>query len=166
VVEAHLTAVVCSTRSTESPLPDKEEIPPNQCGSMWANTAKLMGAVQGWKRPQPSTPKPLATAHISKLNRKQACIKFTDLYSRGVSSGRATAPDMQSAAKNTETCAHAAVAANSTGIPQPQNTQNTPLLSVHHLPSALPPAMWCTGLPSAPTTWHPIPAPFPPTYPY
>jgi hypothetical protein len=163
VVEAHLTAVVRSTRSTESPLPEKEEIPPNQRGSMWADTAKRMGATQGRKRPRPSTPEPPATARIGELNRKQARIKFTDPYSGGVSSGRAAAPDARSAAKNAETRARAAAAASGAGIPQPLNT----LPSVrHHPPSALPPAAWSTGLPSAPTAWRPIPAPFPPTYPY
>ena len=48
-VEAHLTAVVRSTRSTESPVPDKKEVPPNQRGSAWAKTAKHMGATQGQK---------------------------------------------------------------------------------------------------------------------
>ena len=69
-VEAHLTAVVRSTRSTESPVPEKEEIPPNQHGSMWADTAKRMGAMRGQKRPWPSTPEPPATAHIGDLNHK------------------------------------------------------------------------------------------------
>ena len=42
-IEAHLMAVVRSTRSTESPVPDKEEVPPNQRGSAWAKTTKQMG---------------------------------------------------------------------------------------------------------------------------
>ena len=46
VVEAHLMAVVRSTRSTESPLPEKEELLPNQRSSMWAETAKHMGAMR------------------------------------------------------------------------------------------------------------------------
>ena len=106
-------AVVRSTRSTESPVPDKEEVPPNQCGSMWAETAKQMGATQGQKQSQDSTeaPEPPATARIGNLNRKQARIKFTDLYSGGVSSGRAAAPDAWSAAQNAETCMGVAVAA-------------------------------------------------------
>ena len=106
-VEAHLMAVVRSTRSTESPVPDKEEVPPNQCSSMWAEAAKQMGVTQGQKRSQDSTeaPEPPATAQIENLNHKQARIKFTDLYSRGVSSGRAAAPDAQSAAQNAEMCA-------------------------------------------------------------
>ena len=71
-VEAHLTAVVHSTRSTESPVLDKKEVPPNQCGSMWAKTAKQMGATQGQKQSQDSTeaPEPPVTARIGNLNRK------------------------------------------------------------------------------------------------
>lgn len=38
MVEAHLSAVVWSARSSESPLPDKEQIPPNQ--KSWTETAK------------------------------------------------------------------------------------------------------------------------------
>lgn len=163
VVEAHLTAVVRSTRSTESPLPDKEELPPNQRGSMWADTAKRMGATRRQKRPQPSTPEPPATARIGELNRKRARVKFTDPYSGGVSSGRAAAPDARSAAKNTETRTRAVAAANGACVPQPQNTL---LPSVHPPPSALPPAPWYTPPPSAPTAWGPIPARLPPTYPY
>ena len=41
MVEAHLSAVVRSVRSSESPLPDKEHIPPNQ--NSWMETAKQMG---------------------------------------------------------------------------------------------------------------------------
>ena len=40
-VEAHLTAVVQTSQSSESPLPDKEEIPPNQ--HTWTKTAQQMG---------------------------------------------------------------------------------------------------------------------------
>ena len=63
-IEAHLTAVVRSTRSTESPVLDKEEVLPNQWGSMWAETAKCMGAKQRRKRAQADTEasKPPATA--------------------------------------------------------------------------------------------------------
>ena len=94
-VEAHLTAVVRSTRSTESPVPDKEEVPPNQRGSVWAEMAKHMGATRGQKRSQANTEasEPPATARISNLNQKQARVKFTDLYSDSVSSSRAAAPD-------------------------------------------------------------------------
>ena len=38
MVEAHLSAVVRSARSSESPLPDKEHIPPHQ--HSWTETAK------------------------------------------------------------------------------------------------------------------------------
>ena len=112
-VEAHLTAVVRSTRSTESPVPDKEEVPPNQHGSAWAETAKRMGATQGRKRSRDSTeaPEAPATARIGNLNRKRARVKYTDPYSGGVSSGRAAAPDARSAAQNAETRTRAAAAA-------------------------------------------------------
>ena len=160
VVEAHLTAVVRSTRSTESPVPDKEEVPPNQHGSMWAETAKRMGATQGRKRARDNTEEsePPATARIGNLNRKQARVKFTDPYSGGVSSGRAAAPDARSASRNAETRARAA--ANGAGPSQflnrPAQAPSAPLLSSP--PSALPP-----------TAWPAVPAPFPPTpytYPY
>ena len=112
-VEAHLTAVVRSMRSMESPVPDKEEVPPNQHGSVWAETAKQMGATQGRKRSWDSTeaPEPPATVQIGNLNCKQARIKFTDPYRGGVSSGRAAAPDTWSAAQNAETRTRAAAAA-------------------------------------------------------
>ena len=166
MVEAHLTAVVCSTHSTESPLPEKEELPPNQRSSKWAEMAKRMGAMRGQKRPCPSTPEPPATAHIGELNRKQAQVKFTDPYSGGVSSGQAAAPDARSAAKNAETCAWAIATANCTVYSQPQNS------STHPPPSALPPFAWYASsslAPPTPTTWCPAPAPMyhtPHTYPY
>ena len=68
-VEAHLTAVVRSTRSTESPVPDKEDVPPNQRSSMWAETAKRMGATRGKKRARASsnTPPELSRTHRKTL---------------------------------------------------------------------------------------------------
>ena len=49
-VEVHLMAIVHSTCLTESPVLDKEEVPPNQCSFMWAETAKHMGATRGKKK--------------------------------------------------------------------------------------------------------------------
>ena len=49
-VEAHLMAIVHSTCLTESPVLDKEDVPPNQHSSMWAETAKHMGATRGKKK--------------------------------------------------------------------------------------------------------------------
>ena len=43
VVEAHLTVVVRNSQSSESPLPDKEQIPPNQ--RSWTETAQQMGVM-------------------------------------------------------------------------------------------------------------------------
>ncbi len=42
LVESHLTAIVQNSRSSESPLPDKDLIPPNQ--GTWAETTERMGA--------------------------------------------------------------------------------------------------------------------------
>ncbi len=110
MVEAHLTAVVENSRSSESPLPEKENIPPNQ--HTWIETAQRMGA-QRRKRPRPATassPEPTATQRIGNLNRKQP--KIADPYSGGVNSGRDAAPDARSVAQNTEARAHAAGAVN------------------------------------------------------
>ena len=65
-------AVVHSMHFMESPVPDKEEVPPNQCGSAWAETTKQMGATQGQKRSWENTEasEPLATAQIGNLNCK------------------------------------------------------------------------------------------------
>lgn len=68
-------------------MPDKEVVLPNQCGSIWAETAKHMGATRQKKRAMASTPKPPAAEQIGALNCKQAHMKFMDPYSRGVSSG-------------------------------------------------------------------------------
>jgi hypothetical protein len=182
VVEAHLTAVVRNSRSSESPLPDKEEIPPNQRASMWTETAKRMGATRRRKRAQPSTtssPEPPATARIGDLNRKQARVKFTDPYSGGVSSGRNAAPDARTAAQNTEARALATAAANGAdpppsqppkrgrrraGVPAPPTSQYPP--SSAHPQSALAPSAWHTVAgassapppPSGPPAWYPVPA--------
>ena len=122
---------------------------------MWAETTKCMGATQGQKQARDNTEesKPPATARISNLNRKQAHVKFTDPYSGGVSSGRATAPDAQSASQNAESRAHAA--ANGAGPSQflnrPAQAPSAPLLSLP--PSALPP----TARPAVPTLFPPTP---------
>ena len=101
-VEAHLTAVVRSSRSSESPLPDRQEIPPNQ--HSWTETARQMG-IQRWKRRRPtnaSSTKPSATQRIGDLNRKRPRLQDTDPYSGGMNSGRHAASDAQSAAQNAE----------------------------------------------------------------
>jgi len=47
MLEAHLTAVVHSSRSSESPILEKEVLPPNPCE--WTKTTDCMGTTQ-WKR--------------------------------------------------------------------------------------------------------------------
>ena len=108
-VEAHLTAVVRNSRSSGSPLPEKENLPPNQ--HSWTETARRMG-VQRWKRPHPTSPVPpesTAAERISNCNRKQPQLQDTDPYSGGVTSGRNAAPDARSAAQNAEARTRAAV---------------------------------------------------------
>ena len=100
VVEAHLTAVVRTSRSSESPLPDKEEIPPNQ--HSWTETAQQMG-VQRQKRRRPATEPSTelsATQRIGELNRKRPRLQDSNPYSGGMNSGRHAAPDALSAAQN------------------------------------------------------------------
>jgi hypothetical protein len=101
MVETHLTAVIQNSRASQSPLPDKESIPPNQLG--WTETAEQMGAKQ-WKRPHPTNTSPAApaTEQIENLNQKQAHMKNTDSYSGGLWSGKDAAPDAQTAAQNTD----------------------------------------------------------------
>src|SRR6266702_3656854 len=175
-VEEHLTAVVRNSHSSESPLPDKEAIPPNQ--HTWTETAQRMGA-QRWKRPRPTTtssPEPTATERIGDLNRKQPRVRITDPYSGRVNSGRRAAPDAQSAAQNTGACACTAAAANGAepALSQPWKNGHkrvgTPAPSVPLSPSPLqlylpssaapPPALaplaWYTAYatPSAQTAAH------------
>jgi hypothetical protein len=49
MVEAHLTAIIHNSRTSDSPLPDKESIPPNQC--MWTKTTERMGATRQRSNP-------------------------------------------------------------------------------------------------------------------
>ena len=157
-VEAHLTAVVRSTRSSESLLPDQEQIPPNQRGSMWAETAKRMGATQRRKRSR-TTPEPPSSARIGDLNRKQARVKLTDPYSGGVSSGRAAAPDARSAARNAAARARAAP----TLVP-PTPAPSTPQFTWYppgvQAPAPIPMPAGPSSNPFPPSV--PIPAPYPP----
>ena len=164
-VEAHLTAVVCSTRSSESPLPDQEAIPQNQRGSMWAETAKHMGATRMQKRPRSSTgssPEPSATACIGPFNRKQAQVKLTDPYSGGVSSGRAAAPDARSAAQNAQARARTAPTAGTVVPPTP--APSTPRFTWYppgvQAPAPIPMPAGSSSNCLPPSV--PIPAPYPP----
>ena len=93
VVEAHLTAVVRSSQSLESPLPNKQEIPPNQ--HSWTETTQQMGVQQRkWHHPTTaSSTEPLATQHIRDLNCKCPHLQDSDPYSGGMNLGRHTTPD-------------------------------------------------------------------------
>jgi hypothetical protein len=161
MVESHLTAIVHYSTSSESPLPDKEAIPPNQ--GTWIDTAEQMGAKQRQKKPCPaatSLPEPSATQHIRELNRKKACVKITDPYSSRVSSGRDAAPDAQTTAQNLEV---RAAAANGMVLPQPRKRGRKRVgasaLSAHP-PSSAPPS---SAPPSLPTpAWYPNPAAYHP----
>ena len=139
-VEAHLTAVVRNSRSSGSPLPEKENIPPNQ--HSWTETAQRMG-VQQRKRPRPTSPAPpeSTAAHcISDHNRKQPRLQDTDPYSGGVTSGRNAAPDARSAAQNAEARARAAA---EPPLSQPRKRARkrvgTPAPASPYLPSSAPP---------------------------
>ena len=98
LVESYLTAVIQHARSSNSPLPDRESLPPNQ--RTWTQTAEQMGANR-CKRPWPTNPSPTApaTEQIGPLNRKQPHIKNTDPYSSSLWSGKDATPDTQMAAQ-------------------------------------------------------------------
>ena len=147
MVETHLTAVVHNSHSSESPLLEKDAIPPNQ--GTWTKTAERMGAKRQRRRPRPtiaSSPEPLATECIGGLNCKKPRVKITDPYSGGLSSGRDTAPDAQTAAQNVEACTHTAAANGGLPLSQPlkrgRKCTGTSALSA-------PP-------PSAPVTWYTV----------
>ncbi len=160
-VESHLAAVVQNSCSPESPLPEKETIPPNQ--HTWTETAQRMG-VRRRKRPRPTTtssPEPTATERIGNLNRKQPRLKITDPYSGGVNSGRRAAPDAQSAAQNARARAHATAAANGAehALSQPRKRGHkrvgTPAPSVP--PSASPIHSYPPSLAPLPPALVPLP---------
>ena len=153
MVESHLTAVVHSSRSSESPLPDQEEIPPNQ--GTWAETAKRMGVKRQRRRPRPAatSPPPPATELIGALNRKNKRLKITDPYSGGLSSGRNAAPDARTAAQNTE----ARTAANGSLSQPPKRGRDragiSPLST--HTSYLAPPLVFSTPAYPVPTTHTP-----------
>ena len=105
LVESHLTAIAQSSRTSQSPLPDRETLPPVQ--RTWTETAEQMGAKHR-KRSHPTNAPVLATNQIGHLNRKQPRVKNTHPYSGGLWSGRDAAPDAQTTARNAEARAHAA----------------------------------------------------------
>ena len=93
MVEAHLNVVVWNSCSSESPLPEKENIAPNQ--HTWAETARKMG-VQQRKRPRPasmSSPEPPATQRIGGLNRKQPWMLTDSVCKSSLVTGKRPGPD-------------------------------------------------------------------------
>ena len=58
-VESHLTAIIQNLRASQSPLPDRESLPPNQ--RTWTKTAEQMGEKRR-KRPHPTNSSPTAPA--------------------------------------------------------------------------------------------------------
>ena len=67
LVESHLTAMLQTSRASQSPLTDRENLPPNQ--STWTKTAEQMGAKQPKRsRPTNTLPAVPATERIGKLN--------------------------------------------------------------------------------------------------
>ncbi|KAH9164648.1 hypothetical protein EDB89DRAFT_2077796 [Lactarius sanguifluus] len=164
MVETHLTAIVQNACSPESPLPDKDALPPNQ--GTWTKTTERMGAKRHQKRPCPATmspPEPPATERIRGLNRKKPCVKIMDPYGGGLSSGQDTPPDARSATQNTEARTRAAAAANNVNHPPSQPLKRgpqyvgVPALSVPTSSVPLPPP--------APHMWYPIPNAYPPGMP-
>ena len=169
LVESHLTAVLQSSRALQSPLPNRESLPPNQ--STWTETAKQMGA-KHWKRSRPTNTLPTVPASqlIGNLNRKQACVKNPDPYSGGLWSGKDANPDAQAAAQNAD--ARACVATASDVGPPPPKWRHKCAESPPPLPfSAPPPAAFAPRVsiptPSASLAWYPNhPAYHPSTYSY
>ena len=73
MAESHLMAIAHCSHPSESPLLDKEDIPPNE--GTWTKTTKQMGAKQQWRKPCPATispPEPSAMHQIRELNCKKS----------------------------------------------------------------------------------------------
>jgi len=146
-VESHLMAVIQNLRASQSALPDKESLLPNQ--RTWTKTAERMGAKQR-KRPHPTNSSPTvpATERIGILNRKQPRVKNTDPYSGGLWSGKDAALDAQTAAQNVNARARAAA----TKEPAPSQ----PTKQRHKRAGTPPPPPSSVPVPgsSAPLTWY------------
>jgi hypothetical protein len=132
LVESHLTAVIQHSWSAQSPLPDRESLPPNQ--RTWTQTAEQMGAKHR-KRPWPTNTSLIApaTEQIGPLNWKQPRVNNTDPYSGGLRSGKDAAHNAQTASQNAEARA---------GPPPPKWRHK------------------CTGTPLLPLASTPLTAPF------
>ena len=154
-VEAHLTAVYQTSRSSESPLPAKENVPPNQ--HTWTETAQWMGMQPRPRKRRcanPTTspsPEPPAAQCIGNFNRKKPRLQVTDPYSGGVNSGRNAAPDAQSAAQNAAARARTTAAANGTQ-PTPSQARKRGRKRVGSPAPSVPPS------PSQPRSYTPHPA--------
>ncbi|KAH9020704.1 hypothetical protein EDB84DRAFT_1565607 [Lactarius hengduanensis] len=165
LVESRLTAVIQNSRASQSPLPDREDLPPNQ--RTWTETAERMGAKRQ-KRSHPtnsSSPGPPAAERIGMLNRKQPRVKNTDPYSGGLRSGKNAAPDARTAAQNED--AHARVATTTDGAEAPPSQPTKRRRKRASTPPPPPPSSAPVPGPSA--HWYPNAAysqvPYHATYP-
>ncbi|KAH9163394.1 hypothetical protein EDB89DRAFT_1912718 [Lactarius sanguifluus] len=147
LLKTHLTAVIQNSHASQSPLPDRESLLPNQ--RTWTETAERMGAKRR-KRPHhtDSSPTAPATERIGKLNRKQPRVKNTDPYSGGLRSGKDAAPDAQTAAQNADARARASV-----GEPLPSQPSKRRRKRASTPPP--PPSSAPAPGPSAPFAWYP-----------
>ena len=169
LVESHLMAVLQSLRALQSPLPNRESLPPNQ--STWTETAKQMGAKRR-KRSRPTNTLPTVPASqlIENLNWKQACVKNPDPYSGSLWSGKDADPDARATAQNADVCACVATASDVGPPPlkrRHKRTESPPLLpSLAPPPAAFAPCV-SVPTPSASLAWYPThPAYHPSTYSY
>ncbi|KAH9012544.1 hypothetical protein EDB84DRAFT_1680663 [Lactarius hengduanensis] len=166
LVESRLTAVIQNSRASQSPLPDREDLPPNQ--RTWTETAERMGAKRQ-KRSHPtnsSSPAPPAAERIGMLNRKQPRVKNTDPYSGGLRSGKNAAPDARTAAQNADARARVASTTDGAEAPPSQSTKRRRKRASTPPP---PPSSAPVPGPSAQFAWYPNAAysqvPYHATYP-
>ncbi|KAI9447272.1 hypothetical protein BJY52DRAFT_1228325 [Lactarius psammicola] len=156
MVEAHLTAIVQNSQSTENPLPDKDAIPPNQ--GTWTETRLANGGKAAKEKTSP-----------------RRCTIPGTLSDRtgGLSSGRDAAPDAQSAAQNVDARTRATAATIGVGPPSSQPPKRGRKRAGIPAPSAPPcslpppPSHVHVGTASAPLppptpAWYPIPTAYPP----
>jgi hypothetical protein len=160
IVESHLTAVIQNSRASQSPLPDRESLPPNQ--RTWTETAERMG-VKRRKRPHPTSSSPIpavpATDRIGKLNRKQPRMKNPDPYSGGLRSGKDAAPDAQTTEQNADARARAATDPSEPLPSQPTKRRRKRAATPPPPPSSAP--LQGTSAPPPPFAWYPTHAAYP-----
>ncbi len=111
-----------------SPLPEKENIAPNQ--RSWPETAARMGVKRVNKRGKVNSA--LTAQHIGEPNRKRAA--DDDPYGAGEQSGKRAKPDARSAAANTR-----ARAVEERGALKAEPRPSLPLPKSLPLPASLPP---------------------------